>query len=44
MSGIIGTLKKEYLYLLQNVMKDFKDELMCKLKLSNVQTFVKWEY
>lgn len=43
MSGIIGTLEKEYLYLLSNVMKGFKDEIMFKLKLSNMQTFAKWE-
>lgn len=41
MSGIIGTLEKEYLYLL--IMKDFKDAIMFKLKLSNVWTFAKFK-
>ena len=33
---------KKYLYLLNNVMEKFKDEIMFKLKPSNVQTFAKW--
>ena len=32
---------KRYLYLLNNVMKKFKDEIMFKLNLDNVQTFAK---
>ena len=32
---------KRYSYLLNNVMKKFKDEIMFKLKLGNVQTFAK---
>ena len=35
-------IKKKYLYLLKNVMKEFEDEIVFKLKLSNVQTFAKW--
>lgn len=33
---------KRYLYLLNNVIKKFKDEIMFKLKLGNVQPFAKW--
>lgn len=33
---IIGALEKEYLYLLENVIKGFEDEILFKLKLSDV--------